>query len=423
MKLKIKFLGLLLVFTQFAFGQYSFPVAPLSSQSKVSLLFVEEGQEQLFQVFGHVCIMVKDDSTGIERVFSYGAFDFDTENFYWKFITGQLPYRMAETNLSNTLLEYGPNYENRSLTETVLNLNLAQKQKIYDLLNENIKLENSTYQYKFFHDNCSTRIRDILEKALGSSLNWNETKMDKMYTYRELMNEKLYQKNGIGFLMNIAIGAPADEVCDARKAMYLPQFLQKKVAEATLNEKPLIQTDNILFKSNRDYSGLEKSFKNQLFLDSILFFLASLSSCILYFLQSKPINVTTIKVFNFLDKLMVLIMIVFAAIFIFLWFFTSHGVTTNNYHLLVPVFFFGTRWFLKQSFVINFMENYKNFGISYVGVILFISVIFKVIIFSLNLSKNVFENYFIIALIFMMFFYLLLLNQANKQGVTNKIDI
>lgn len=412
-----------MVLAQFVFGQYNFPIAPLSSQSKVSLLFVEEGQEQLFQVFGHVCIMVKDDSKGIERVFSYGAFDFDTENFYWKFITGQLPYRMAETNLSNTLLEYGPNYENRSLTESVLNLNLAQKQKIYNLLNENIKPENSTYQYKFFHDNCSTRIRDILEKALGSSLNWNEKKRDKRHSYRELMNEKLYQKNGIGFLMNIAIGAPADKVCDARKAMYLPQFLQKKVAEATVNGKALIQSNNVLFKSNRDYTGLEKSFKNQLFLSPFLSFLAILLSYLVNFFQKKPFSKKTLNILNFLDKVMVFIMCSFAFLFIFLWFFTSHGVTSNNYHLIIPILFFVVRWLLKQPIAFKFTNINKNFLMQYAGIGVLSSIFFQTIIQVLDLSKNVFENFFIIALFFMMFFYLILMNQANKQGVTNKTDL
>ena len=39
------------------------------------------------------------------------------------------------------------------------------------LINENLKPENIKYRYDFFYDDCSTRIRDLLEKSIGEKLN------------------------------------------------------------------------------------------------------------------------------------------------------------------------------------------------------------------------------------------------------------
>lgn len=409
-------ISLLLVFLLLNLGvkaQFGPVNTKLSTKSKVSLLFIEEGQEQLFQVFGHVCIMVKDDSLGIDRVFSYGAFDYDTKGFYWKFITGQLPYRMAETNLYTTMIEYGPQYENRSVTEQELDLNLSQKQRVYDLLIDNIRPENSTYQYKFFHDNCSTRIRDILEKALGNELEWVDKK-PKNWSYREHMNYKLFNKQGIGFLMNLAIGAPADEKCDTRKAMYLPQNFQGFSANSKLGNKPLVKNEEILYKSDRDYSKIVKSERNRLFI-GIVFWILLAVRIISYILEYLKINV---KYFYWIDKIFIWLMIGFGAIIIFLWFFTSHGVTEYNYHLILPISYFTIRKILPTIHNNVWIQQYLKFNVSIlylIGIVICFILVFTLEHFKL--SSNVFSQFYLLTIFTGLVFYCQILNQKQNESV------
>ena len=51
----------------------------LSDRAFVSLLTCGPGNE-LYSVFGHTAIRIADPSTGMDVVFNFGTFDFDTPN-------------------------------------------------------------------------------------------------------------------------------------------------------------------------------------------------------------------------------------------------------------------------------------------------------------------------------------------------------
>src|SRR5690606_20238491 len=144
----------------------------LSNESEISLLTIEPGNE-LWSFAGHTAIRVTDHSQGIDVNFNYGVFDFRKENFYFKFLRGTLTYEIGAYNFR----EETPYWiqEGRLVTQQVLNLDSIQKQKLFDLLLENYRPENREYAYKFFYDNCSTRVRDIFAKTGDDSLKFSQT--------------------------------------------------------------------------------------------------------------------------------------------------------------------------------------------------------------------------------------------------------
>ena len=128
--------------------KYTNPIK-LSEQSQISIITIDRADEQLFQAFGHICIFIYDPVNQIDKVYSYGSFEFDTENFYWKFITGQLPYKIATSNLQYTLLEYSEQYENRSVFKQDLNLSNPQKQRVFDILEVNLLPDPTLLRLRF----------------------------------------------------------------------------------------------------------------------------------------------------------------------------------------------------------------------------------------------------------------------------------
>ena len=136
----------------------------LSPTGKISLLTVSPGDE-LYSAFGHSALWVFDYERGIDRVYNYGTFDFRTEGFYVKFVQGTLPYTLSVSSSYNIL--EGSRQSNRSVTEQELNLSATQKEKLFLFLETNYLPENRQYFYKFFYDNCSTRLRDALKAACG----------------------------------------------------------------------------------------------------------------------------------------------------------------------------------------------------------------------------------------------------------------
>jgi hypothetical protein len=62
----------------------------LSESTKVSLITVAPGNE-LNDSFGHTLLWIYDPTSGVDKAYNFGEYDYDTENFYWKFDLGQMP--------------------------------------------------------------------------------------------------------------------------------------------------------------------------------------------------------------------------------------------------------------------------------------------------------------------------------------------
>ena len=129
---------------------------------RISLLTCTPGEE-LYSTFGHSAIRVVDLRNNTDLIFNYGTFDFNDPDFYKKFVQGKLLYFVSVDSIQNFLWEY--EYFKRGVMEQVLNLTCAEKQNMIAALFENAKEENKYYRYDFNYDNCTTRLRDILEKS------------------------------------------------------------------------------------------------------------------------------------------------------------------------------------------------------------------------------------------------------------------
>lgn len=324
---KLKYLSILLqlIITINIESQTNFynPIK-LSNQAEVSILTIDRADEELFQAFGHICIYLYDPVNQLDKVYSYGSFDFSTENFYWKFITGRLPYQISLSNLQYTLLEYSELYENRSVLKQELNLSATQKQRVFDILEENLLSENKTYQYKFFQDNCSTRIRDVFKKAMGDSLKFSTKGIEQGLGFRNWMNKNLPNTPWARFGMNLAIGAPSDKPNTNEETFYIPLNMSIAFDNATNGNYPIVKAKTQLFNAQRTVEA-PNTFTKPITLFWLLFFIGVIYS----YLQFKNNNKSV-----WLDRLLFASTGLFGFLIIFLWFFTIHGVTQYNWNIL-----------------------------------------------------------------------------------------
>ena len=124
---KIFSISFLFIFTS-SFSQYY----KLSNQAKISILTCGSGDE-LYSIYGHTAIRILDNYNNLDVVYNYGNFDFGVENFYAKFVKGDLQYFVAACSFHDFMEEYIAT--DRQVTEQVLILNELQKQKLFDELN------------------------------------------------------------------------------------------------------------------------------------------------------------------------------------------------------------------------------------------------------------------------------------------------
>nr|WP_293833106.1 DUF4105 domain-containing protein [uncultured Arsenicibacter sp.] len=314
---------------------------PLSPSAQASIITVAPG-EALYSSFGHIILRIYDPMTGLDRPYNYGTFDFRTDNFYVKFLRGTLPYTLSVGDLYREMAYW--QYENRSAREQVLNLSPAQKQRLFDALETNYRPENREYQYKFYYDNCATRPVEMLVKACGDSLRFNNA-VDTTRSFRQWMNDYLNRQPWAQLGMNLALGYPSDETANAWQVMYLPNNVFAQLAKATIRMPngqmmPLVQREQVLFQAAQTLPQ-ELPF---LLDPNVVFAILGLLLAAVTIRQYKAG-----KVSRRIDRVLFSFIGLCGWVLLLLWVATNHGVTAWNPTILylmpfhLPLIFWVTK--------------------------------------------------------------------------------
>lgn len=201
---------------------------PLSPSARVSLLICAPGDE-IYSYFGHAAIRVNDPLYEKDIVFNYGVFSFETPHFIWRFAKGETDYKLEVQRMSSFMREY--NEDRRKVIEYELLMTPAERESLYNALIENYKPENRIYRYSHFEDNCATRIRDQIEKAVGGKIKYDTTG-DKRMSFRNLIDLYLQDNSWSGLGIKLALGLPTDGISTFSQKMFLPDFLGDDMAKA-----------------------------------------------------------------------------------------------------------------------------------------------------------------------------------------------
>jgi hypothetical protein len=327
---------------------------------QVSLLTVMAG-EDLYTTWGHSAIRITDTVTHQDIVYNYGTFYFDDPNFYTKFVRGKLMYYLSTDDFQSFVNEN--QQENRGITEQILNLSCEQKRNVISLLEENMMAQNRSYKYDFLFDNCTTRLRDLIEKASDSSVHFGKVLAQKT-TFRDLIHEylnygdKQWSKLGI----DILLGSKTDAVATPYQIMFLPDYLMKTFDSSTIDAQPLVSEKHQVFKTRR-VSTEKNNLTHPFFLFLCLFVIIGFIS----FSRNAFIQ----KFLVSLDGFLFFIIGLLGILILFMWFGTDHIMCRNNYNILwawptnVIVAFYVHS---KKSWVRKYFLIYAVFNILLIGV-------------------------------------------------------
>lgn len=324
----LKYLFLVLLFVTISFQNNL--CAQLSDEAYISLITCRPGDE-IFNSWGHTGVRVYDPSNNIDHVFNYGMFSFKEPNFLAKFLKGKLLYWVDTESFKAFYHKY--EYEKRSIIEQKINLDDAQKKKIFQALNKNLRAENRKYLYDFFFDNCSTRPRDIILKQLSLKTN---IKDPTDQTFRELLDPYILHKPWIDWGIDLIIGSIADQTANISESMFLPEQLMKRFDEIQMSNKSLVSETQLLIDHEAANVKRKKStlFKPLYLMLLLLFFEV--------YLFTKRKEKRKPKWLSAYDILWYLIFGISSLLIAFMWFGTDHIATKNNLNLLWlnPLFLF-----------------------------------------------------------------------------------
>jgi len=193
---------------------------------RVSLLTFGQGTE-VFERFGHNAVRISDPATGLDVSWNWGMFSFDEPNFLGRFLKGTSRYWMQGFPSEPLLAYYRAN--DRETIEQVLRLGGAQKLALLQFVRWNERDENKFYHYDYFLDNCSTRVRDALDRALGGALKRAWADSLSGYSFRgealRLTEAAPFSRLGI----DIALGPRADARMTAWEEAYVPMRLRDRI--------------------------------------------------------------------------------------------------------------------------------------------------------------------------------------------------
>lgn len=204
---------------------------------EISLLTYGPG-DIYWERFGHDALEVRDTVSGEAIAFNYGVFDFDQDGFILNFARGIMAYRMdAETTASDVSFYKS---EGRYVHRQVLALTGEQKDALRQFLLWNIRPENAGYNYDYYLDNCTTRVRDALDSALGGVLDRQWRTQKGGMTYREQTARLMSNQAWLMLGMDLGLGPFADQPMTAWRDAFLPMELEALVRKTQVDGKPLV---------------------------------------------------------------------------------------------------------------------------------------------------------------------------------------
>lgn len=333
----------------------------LSAYSEVSIVTVGPG-ENLYEVFGHSTIRIKDPVLNFDLAYNYGVFDFNAPNFYTNFAKGKLVYKLARYPFQYFI--QSNKEDKRWVKEQILNLTQEQKQQFFEYLENNAKQQNASYLYDPYFNNCATKLRDISRIILRDQIDLNEEYASNK-TLRQLMNEELHWNNWGSLGINIALGSTLDKEATPEQYLYLPDFVYLAFKEGTIDIdgalSPIVkkEVDILVF----DEPDSQFSFLSPI----VLFTLLLLIGIFLTYRNNK-----SGKRSKWFDFLLFFTTGIIGIGIIFLWFFTDHITTPNNFNFLwafAPNLFISF-YLLKEQIHKNIRRYIQMIGILLLGILI-----------------------------------------------------
>lgn len=196
-----------------------------------------------WQRFGHNAIWVRDPALGLDHTFNFGFFDFGQEHFFLRFLTGRMLYFSAAQESSVEFAQYVS--ENRGIRAQRLDMNGEQSRSLIDALVRQVQPQNRNYLYDYYEDNCSTRVRDALDRSLGGALSGVSAGRPARGTLRDHTRRLVQPDFWLYLGLEAVLGRYTDRPIDRWQELFIPGELAGEVA----THQGLVIEDIVLFES------------------------------------------------------------------------------------------------------------------------------------------------------------------------------
>jgi hypothetical protein len=324
------------------------------------LITVDVGNA-LWNNFGHTALRVVDEESNTDLIFNWGLFDTSVGyvTFAADFLRGIMAYELGVSPPGWELRTY--ENEQRTVWQERINLNKTQKEILYKRLAWNLREENISYDYHYFFDNCTTRVRDYLNEALQGEIASQHQSLVPA-TFRDEVLAYYASLPPIALSLDILLNSTVDRRMTEWEHMFLPLQLRNKLMDHPSGSYENGQQLNLLDDSmilmqyapppSRLYGYYYVALLLLLPLLYLLFNLrrisiSTFSSSPGYTLQVPGVN---FRLLGLTGLIIALASGIYGSMMVFGWWFSEHQVMYHNLNLLLfwPTDIFGllmaVRW-------------------------------------------------------------------------------
>jgi len=291
--------------------------------------------DELYYWWGHIALIIEDSSNNTGYFFDYGKFSFDSDNFFYNFAFGRLLYSCGASYSDMNINYY--KRTNRDVIIYTLDLPPEVKLKVWNFAVLNVLPENRNYYYHHFRDNCSTRIRDIIDLATDGQFKEESINTKSNFTLRQQVRRHTWFSPVADWFLNFLMGQVIDTPITVWDDMFLPAEVGKRIENfwyTDSNGKPhkLVSSVEILNKAKNRPAVLDKP-RKQWIRELVFSLVLSAIFCFFFFLQAK--NKKAGRVLAGIS--MSLCGLVFGVVGLLLYFmalFTNHDYTYQNMNMI-----------------------------------------------------------------------------------------
>ena len=346
----------------------------------VELISISAGVNY-WEAFGHSALRIKTKKN--DFMYGFGYFNFNDEDFFLNFVKGQMNYFMGIEASDIELDDYQA--QGRKIWSQRIVLSNKQKQQLINKLSFLQKPENRYYHYDYFLNNCTTKIRDILDEISDGAISQQLTSIDTNINWNNLtfpVNNQSWMNLGIA----IAYGMPAYKNRNQWKLSIFPKTFSDDLA--------LINSPNIKIEPIRVLYQPSEIELSLIYYNFWQTHFAVLLIVILFiiFISIKLTRTISVNLWLILQSLLGFGLLM-------LWLFTQHNVASPNSNLLL---------FFPLSFLLAF-SKFRNIRIIYpLYMMNFIWLVLAILYTQLYLIGFFIINIYCLTILFIN-------NKQNKQ--------
>jgi hypothetical protein len=185
--------------------------------------------DELYFWWGHIALVIEDSDTGRNRFYDYGLFSFENDHFFYNFTFGRLLYSCGASPMENNIAVYV--HTNRDITIYTLDLSPEKRIEVRNFAETNVLPENRNYYYHHFRDNCSSRIVDIIDLAVGGQFKEQYGQAPGRFTLRQHVRRHTWFSPAADWLLNFLMGQDIDTDITVWDEMFLPSEVGSRIKD------------------------------------------------------------------------------------------------------------------------------------------------------------------------------------------------